>query len=858
MTGEITQYAYDHRDRLTSAVTLDSTGNETGQAEYTYDAINRRIGRTANGQTERYLYNGINIALVTDESGAVTQRSLHSPFIDRAIAQEDNTGNVLYALSDHQGTVRDVVDSTGANVNHLTFDSFGNITSETDPSVNFRFSFTGREFDEQTGLYYFRARYLDPSTGQFISQDPIGFAAGDVNLYRYVGNSPLNFIDPSGNQAIGSQPNLTPSDEEDELSTQSTMPLFSPLPSPIQSNPFRGRSRFSREGDIDIPSNAIFFEGLPQAQSELNLNAAQVTSDNPQFEVNTNQNQFVDSDPNNLGEFIPIDNAEPFDPAPPSNAIPQPTVEALIESANAIATGERAVAPVTANLLQELLENPPQVFPTSTDLSSGQAPATPAALPTDSEADIVITQDDLPSRAPSNPAASPSDADSVKTETPTPEPAVDEPEAEINEPEEPLPPRDPRPNRPRDPRRRVGPFVVSPDAVNGTDGPDVAGIQPSTTPETAPLTEPQPINPDQFVREVVTGGVVTGAAVGIAIAGFTALAPAALPVAATILGVVALGTTLNNIGRRLDEVDEAIAREEQRAQQNLSTPVNGLTPRQLRRRAAIGGALQLGTNLSEFIFGTDFATGRVLTTEERTSAGASAAVEGLAEIITAGAAPDNIFRSFPDGPRTSTLGPDTGDFFPPPLVPGRRNNFPDNGAVPITDPSRLLPPSRSANTPSFSTVVTDNDAVRLEQIRQQLESVSQQLPRRSRERFSQRVQGSISETIRTVGFADVDVDGRVFTVGGFSGESDLPSFSPLLPESQRQLPTIDVNGRNRFSDAEVRILEQVLLETTPESTGSIRLIVNRLSCPSCSGSAIPEFQNLRPNLIIEVVQLPRR
>ncbi|WP_227498527.1 hypothetical protein [Synechococcus sp. PCC 7336] len=93
----------------------------------------------------------------------------------------------------------------------------------------------------------------------------------------------------------------------------------------------------------------------------------------------------------------------------------------------------------------------------------------------------------------------------------------------------------------------------------------------------------------------------------------------------------------------------------------------------------------MGTNLSEFIFGTDFATGRVLTTEERTSAGASAAVEGLAEIITAGAAPDNIFRSFPDGPRTSTLGPDTGDFFPPPLVPGRRNNLSDN----VPDPAEV-------------------------------------------------------------------------------------------------------------------------------------------------------------------------
>ena len=60
------------------------------------------------------------------------------------------------------------------------------------------FGYTGRERDKETGLQYNRARYYDPSTGAFIGQDPIGFAAGDTNLYRYVGNGPLNLIDPYG------------------------------------------------------------------------------------------------------------------------------------------------------------------------------------------------------------------------------------------------------------------------------------------------------------------------------------------------------------------------------------------------------------------------------------------------------------------------------------------------------------------------------------------------------------------------------------------------------------------------------------------------------------------------------------
>ena len=60
------------------------------------------------------------------------------------------------------------------------------------------FTFTGREYDPESGLYYYRARYYDASTGRFISKDPIGFEGGDTNLYAYAGNNPVNFVDPTG------------------------------------------------------------------------------------------------------------------------------------------------------------------------------------------------------------------------------------------------------------------------------------------------------------------------------------------------------------------------------------------------------------------------------------------------------------------------------------------------------------------------------------------------------------------------------------------------------------------------------------------------------------------------------------
>jgi RHS repeat-associated protein len=85
-------------------------------------------------------------------------------------------------LSDQQGSVRDVINSQGQLLNHIRYDSFGNITDQTNANVDFQFGYTGREFDEETGLYYCRARYYDAAIGRFISEDPMGFGAGDSNL----------------------------------------------------------------------------------------------------------------------------------------------------------------------------------------------------------------------------------------------------------------------------------------------------------------------------------------------------------------------------------------------------------------------------------------------------------------------------------------------------------------------------------------------------------------------------------------------------------------------------------------------------------------------------------------------------
>jgi RHS repeat-associated protein len=155
--------------------------------------------------------------------------------IDQIEADEQvTTGTTLWALTDHLGSVRDVVDNSGTDVNHIVYDSFGNITSQSNSSVVFKFGYTGREFDEESGQYYYRSRYYDALVGRFISEDPIGFAGEDVNLYRYVENAPIVFSDPTGLFRILPRP-YSPSIRP---STSPNSPfIFPKLPNPYQANP---------------------------------------------------------------------------------------------------------------------------------------------------------------------------------------------------------------------------------------------------------------------------------------------------------------------------------------------------------------------------------------------------------------------------------------------------------------------------------------------------------------------------------------------------------------------------------------------------------------------------------------------
>lgn len=128
-------------------------------------------------------------------SGGILSRFAQGQNIDEPLA-ESTSGATDYYEADGLGSITSLTNGTGTIAQTYTYDSFGNVTHSTGSLVN-PFQYTARDFDSETGLYYYRARYYDPATGRFLSEDPSAFIGG-VNFYRYVRNDPLRLIDPTG------------------------------------------------------------------------------------------------------------------------------------------------------------------------------------------------------------------------------------------------------------------------------------------------------------------------------------------------------------------------------------------------------------------------------------------------------------------------------------------------------------------------------------------------------------------------------------------------------------------------------------------------------------------------------------
>jgi RHS repeat-associated protein len=187
---EFWRYAWDYENRMMTASTRKQT------VRYRYDALGRRIQRYLVGGKEntKFIYDGMDV--VADENSGILTKYQNGLGIDNKIKMV--TGSTTqYFLADHLGSTVGLTDASGNLSSSANYDSFGNSSN----NLTTRYQYTGREFDNFTGLQYSRARWYDANLGRFISEDPIGFESGAKNFYEYVGNHPITAKDPFGLQA---------------------------------------------------------------------------------------------------------------------------------------------------------------------------------------------------------------------------------------------------------------------------------------------------------------------------------------------------------------------------------------------------------------------------------------------------------------------------------------------------------------------------------------------------------------------------------------------------------------------------------------------------------------------------------
>ncbi|WP_446681764.1 RHS repeat domain-containing protein [Cohnella nanjingensis] len=224
VTGPNT-YSYDERGNrlsLEGSVTLPSTDS----TEYTYNAINQlktysnsagkqatysyygdgqRASKNVNGQLTRYVYLNGHIIEELDANGNVKARNIWG---NELLFRKDYAANKggYYSYNGH-GDVVKITDAAGTAINTYDYDIWGNVLSSSEGMSN-SFKYSGEVYDDESGLYYLRARYYDPSIGRFITEDTYEGQINNpltLNLYTYVGNNPLIRWDPSGHNWVGDQ-----------------------------------------------------------------------------------------------------------------------------------------------------------------------------------------------------------------------------------------------------------------------------------------------------------------------------------------------------------------------------------------------------------------------------------------------------------------------------------------------------------------------------------------------------------------------------------------------------------------------------------------------------------------------------
>lgn len=195
MTSDgVNTYTWTYGNRMSGASRAGMT------ATYAYDSDDRRTLKIVNGGYSRMLWSGADELGEYDSIGTLLRRFVPdgSTAMDVRLATVLPNGSVYWHHVDHQGTVIATSVANGQIAGLATYSPFGEFGSgQSAPPLQSPFGYTGRQYDWETGLYQYRARYYSPRLGQFLATDPIG-TKDDPNLYLYVGLDPVNNSDPTG------------------------------------------------------------------------------------------------------------------------------------------------------------------------------------------------------------------------------------------------------------------------------------------------------------------------------------------------------------------------------------------------------------------------------------------------------------------------------------------------------------------------------------------------------------------------------------------------------------------------------------------------------------------------------------